>query len=504
MAFRVLVSQSPAAEVGEGFLEATGLAPVFEAMAVGYRDYALGPLLSAPLTDVGAIRARQAAMQDLAREPLQAAARAFLLGQKEARDALALAERLYPRRQKAYYRLVAFRRRQRAVRAFSARLGELAPASGALAAARDALEAFLARPDVAAREREAEAIAKGLAEVRYRLLLEESRVSVYPAADLPDLAARVEKTFDRFRKPGVGGPEIRLPPRSPEMNHVEEGILEGVAKLYPELFDRLGRFAEEMGELKDATLWAIERGLAFFLAFCDLVAPLKAAGLPFARPELEAGTAGRARAAFPLDLALAREGRVVPNDFAFDGGRVLVVTGPNQGGKTTFARTVAQVHYLAGLGLPVPAAAARVPPIARFFSHFPRRERAEDLVSRLEDDLLRMKPLVEAAGPDALLVLNEPFASATAPDALALSLKVRERIRARGAFAVWVTFLPELARGEGVLSYVAQVDPEDPTRRTYKVVPAPPAERAYAEVLARRYRLSYDQLKARLEKWTSS
>ncbi len=498
-----VVTPEPVARVAEGFLSDTGLAAVFEELLVGYGGYDLEPLLRAPLADPAAIADRQAVMRDLDRPALEAAARGFLLGLARARDALAQSRRLYPQRQKAYFRVVAWRRYLEAVRTLADRLAGHPPASAGLRGARAYLEAYLERPPVAARAREAEAILGALLEVRYLLHIEEGRVAVYPPEDLPDLAARVAATFARFGAPEGDDGGLRLPPRGLEMNHVEEGILEGVAKLHPELFARLARFAGELADFEDPGVRALERGLAFFLAYRDHIAPLREAGLAFSYPRVAPGEVSRARGAFPLDLARAREGRVVANDFAFDGGRVLVVTGPNQGGKTTFARTVAQVHYLAALGYPVPAGAARLPPITAFFSHFPRRERAEDPRSRLEDDLLRMKPLVTGAGPGSLAVLNEPFASATAPDALELSLRVRDRLRESGGLVVWVTFLPELARGEGVLSYVAQTDPEDPTRRTFRVVLAPPAERAYAEILARRLGLSYPELKARLARWKS-
>ena len=495
-----LVAPGPA-RVAEGFLADTGLAAVFEELQVGYRDHDLLPLYRAPLVEPAAIAARQAVMQDLDRPRLEAAARDFLLGLRRVRETLEQGRRLYPRRPKAYYRLAAFLVYVEALAAFAEGLEAAAPASRGLKEAAAYLKAHLARPEVAGRRREAAEIRSALLGVRYLLHIEEARVSVYPPEALDDLVARLERIFAPL---GRGrGPELRLPPRGPEMNHVEEGILEGVAKLYPEPFARLERFASELGAFQDPGVRAIERGLAFFLAYRDLLAPLKEAGLAFAYPELAPGAAGWARGAFPLDLARAREGGVVANDFAFDEGRILVVTGPNQGGKTTFARTVAQVHYLAGLGLPVPAAAARIAPVRRFFSHFPRREAAEDLTSRLEDDLLRMRPILEAAGEDALAILNEPFASATAPDALALGLRVLARLREGGARAVWVTFLPELARQPGVQSYVAQLDPDDPTRRTFRVVPAPPSERAYAEILARRYRLTYPELKARLARWKS-
>jgi DNA mismatch repair protein MutS len=332
-----------------------------------------------------------------------------------------------------------------------------------------------------------------------------NRVRVDRYDDQPDMSDAVVRTFAKFRQGAV--PDHRVGFRGEHrMNHVEAQIIELVARLHPEPFSHLEQYRERRTDYLDATVARFDREVQFYLAYLRYIEPLRTRGLQFSLPQVSTQVKEE-HVAQAFDLALATSligtaAAVVPNDYRLEGAeRILVVSGPNNGGKTTFARTFGQLHHLAGLGLPVPGADARLFLPDRIFTHFEREEDIATLRGKFEDELVRIHEILTQATPDSLVVMNESFGSTTLRDALLVGTDVLGQLVDLDLPAVFVTFVDELASlGRSTVSMMSTVEHEDPAIRTFRVIRKPADGIAYAAALADKYGLSYERLRARISR----
>ena len=485
------------------FFSDLNLDQVFRAIVTDRDEYDLTPFFRIPLHDPRAVGYRHEVFRDLEHTAVATAVAEFGRRMRTVRENLAQARKLRYRYQKDFWFLDAAREYREAVSGLAVALGEADLAGRGFIALREYLSGYAGSAGFATLTTEIDQVSGALARVRYCVNIKANRVTVSRYDDEADFSADVVATFAKFARGAVRDYHGKF--RSwPDMDYVEERITDQVARLFPDEFGALDGFRQRHAGFLDETVRAFDREVQFYVAYLDFIAPLKAAGLEFCYPRISADDK-KTEAEEAFDLALARKlvpdgGAVVGNDFRLEGPeRIFVVTGPNHGGKTTFARMAGQLHYLASLGYPVPARRARLFLPDRIFTHFEREEDLATLRGKLEDELVRIKDVLDQATSASLLVMNESFASTTLRDARFIGERVLDRMTELGLLGVYVTFVDELAsRNEACVSMVGTVNPDDPADRTFKIVRRPADGLAYAVAIARKYGLTYPQLKERL------
>ncbi len=485
------------------FFADLNLDQVLESMTTGRKEYDLKPFFYAPLHDVAAVKYRHEVLRDLEKHAVFESVRAFAQRMRRMREHLAQAEKLHYECQKERWFLDAVEIYCDAVRSLAGELAHLEVNSRGFQAFREYLSGYTESEGFTSLAAETQSLKEALAGVKYSVHIKGNRVRVSKYDEEPDYSAEVEKIFAKFKQGAVKSYRVKFP-NWPDMNHVEARVLELVARLYPEVFGTLEKYCTHHRDYLDGAIGIFDREVQFYLAYLEYIERFETAGLPFCYPQMSAQSKNvRADGAFDLALAnkLVSEGSsVVCNDFYLnDPERILAVTGPNQGGKTTFTRMFGQLHYLASLGLPVPASGARLFLPDQIFTHFEREEDVETLRGKLEDDLIRIHKILEEATGSSIIILNESFSSTTLRDALFLGTEVLNRIAELGSLCVCVTFVDELASlNEATVSMVGTVDPDNPAMRTFKIVRKPPQGLAYAIAIARKYGLTYETLKERV------
>ena len=507
--FQSILFERTEDRIGEEPLEAPSffvdlnLDQVVDAITVGKQEYNLKPFFYAPLHDADAIEYRHGVMRDLESGTLLESIESFAQAMHEMREHLAQADRLHHKHQRERWFLDAVEIYCDAVNGLAHDLSLVDLKSRGFLAFREYLSDYANSERFGSLLAWTKELMADLSTVRYCLHTKGNSITVRKYQSEVDYGAEIEDTFGRFKHGVVKDYRSKFPD-SPDMNHVEAKVLDCVAQLYPDRFLNLDEYCRKNRNYLDVTIDDFDREIQFYIAYLGYVARLLRAGLEFCYPQVSS----QSREVYNyegFDVALAQklvseDSVVVPNDFHLKGKeRIIVVSGPNQGGKTTFARAFGQLHYLASLGCPVPGREAQIFPFDRLFTHFEKEEIIHDLRGALEDDLVRIHHILDQATSNSIIIMNEIFASTTLQDAIFLNKEVMKRIHDLDLLCVWVTFVEQLASfSEKTVSMVSTVDPENPALRTFRIVRKPADGLAYAISIVERYRLTYDHLRERV------
>jgi len=236
----------------------------------------------------------------------------------------------------------------------------------------------------------------------------------------------------------------------------DERMLEIETRVFGELAGFLASEATRLAEV------------ARVLGEIDLFAALAetAAARGYVRPRIVSGRVLRiVEGRHPVVERVRRDDPFVPNDLSLDErSRVVILTGPNMGGKSTYLRQTAIIALLARAGCFVPAKEAEIGPIDRIFT----RVGASDHLARGEStfmvEMIEAANILRNASPESLVILDEVGRGTSTFDGLSLAWAIVEHLRdepARRAFTLFATHyheMTELAKtSEGVANFTMAV-----------------------------------------------
>lgn len=321
------------------------------------------------------------------------------------------------------------------------------------------------------------------------------------------------------------GPLHRAPGGSEAAGPLMIPLFQDISRIMEKTTQPLARALKEYVSINSRVLTHLYGDFLFYLGALKLIDAMQRCGLPVSRPRVLSKEKRQfeVKGIYNLDLALhllERSGgkpkgikeQIVTNDFSQGAeGRIMIITGPNRGGKTTLLQAVGLAQIMMQVGLYVPAREAAMSICDNIFSHYPALEKLEKGTGRFGEEAQRIESLFKSANRHSLILLNESLSSTSGGESLYLAQDIVRVLRMLGTRAVYATHLHGLAasvtelnqdtRGDSrVLSLVALVeaDPDsgerEAIRPTFKIVPGPPEGHSYAIDLACRYGISKDQL----------
>lgn len=232
--------------------------------------------------------------------------------------------------------------------------------------------------------------------------------------------------------------------------------------------------------------------LAFYVGCLNLHEQLAENAEPLSLPSPAAAETHRLsfRGLYDIGLALNRKQHVVGNDIDANGKDLVIVTGANQGGKSTFLRSVGLAQLMMQCGMFVPAESFCSSICDALFTHYEREEDVGMESGKFDEELARMNEIVDHITPYSMILFNESFAATNEREGSEIARQVSTALLERHIRMVFVTHLYEFARGiygskrSNVLFFRA--DRQADGTRTFKLIEGEPLQTSFGEDLYRR------------------
>lgn len=192
---------------------------------------------------------------------------------------------------------------------------------------------------------------------------------------------------------------------------------------------------------------------------------------------------------YDICLTLSLEQRIVGNDGNADNKELVIITGANQGGKSTFLRSIGLAQFMMQSGMFAPAESFSANVCNALFSHYKREEDATMKSGKLDEELSRMSDIVNHIGSNSMLLFNESFAATNEREGSEIARQIICALLEKRIKIFFVTHLYEFAHGffykkmENAVFLRAERQADG--GRTFKLIEGEPLQTSYGEDLYR-------------------
>ncbi len=229
--------------------------------------------------------------------------------------------------------------------------------------------------------------------------------------------------------------------------------------------------------------------LAFYVGCLTLYERLSQLGAPvaFPQPVPRGERSHHAVGLYDLALTLTLRQRVVGNDLAADGKDLMIITGANQGGKSTFLRSIGLAQLMMQAGTFVPAESFRANICVGLYTHYRREEDATMESGKLDEELGRMSAIADRIMPDALVLLNESFAATNEREGSEIARQIIRALLERRVKVFFVTHLYQFAHdlhsNRVAATAFLRAERRSNGTRTFKIYEGEPLQTSYGKDL---------------------
>ena len=197
----------------------------------------------------------------------------------------------------------------------------------------------------------------------------------------------------------------------------------------------------------DSYLNMLRIELAFYIGCINLYNKLTQVGAPVCFPEID-GASERMHSfheLFDACLALEMKTRIIGNDIDMDQKNLVIITGANQGGKSTFLRSIGLAQLMMQAGMFVSAVTFRANLCKGVFTHYKRKEDTTMKSGKLDEELGRMSIIVDQISPGSLMLFNESFSATNEREGSEIASQITSALLDRQVKVFFVTHMYEFA-----------------------------------------------------------